>query len=338
MDFSTLAEIKEEKSIQLTSFEAATRQKTVTIEPGTSREITSLPGCGMVTRLWVTFPGWFWRHWDPEAENDASVLRLTLLKIYFDGEEKPSVMAPIGDFFGIGHCEYRHYTAKCLGMSSGGFYSYFPMPFQNGIRVEVVNLHPSIRIDLFYNINVTLLDRLPQGMGRFHAAFHYGKRCGEEPLDILDVSGKGHYLGCSLSIQGEPLQYLTYLEAPEYIHVDGDPAYSMCGTGMEDYFNGGWYFRNGEFYCDTHGIPIKDSLRSMVSMYRFHEQDRINFSKSFQMYFLHPWDKERLKPVIYSSVAYYFMDHATPAAEFDTSPDSLTELYRRRDFDVASVP
>lgn len=50
---------------------------------------------------------------------------MLILRIYWDGEDYPSVECPIGDFFGIGHCEYKHYMSKYIGMSSGGFYCYF---------------------------------------------------------------------------------------------------------------------------------------------------------------------------------------------------------------------
>lgn len=76
------------------------------------------------------FPRMVWQHWNPNAEIDSKLLRSVILRIYFDGNAFPSVEAPIGDFFGVGHCEYRPYLSKFLGMSSGGFYSYFPMPFE----------------------------------------------------------------------------------------------------------------------------------------------------------------------------------------------------------------
>ena len=56
----------------------------------------------MVTRLWLTFPGWFWQHWNPNAEIDTTLLRCLILRIYFDGNPFPSLESPVGDFFGVG--------------------------------------------------------------------------------------------------------------------------------------------------------------------------------------------------------------------------------------------
>ena len=82
---------------------------------------------------------------------------MLILRIYWDGEDYPSVECPIGDFFGIGHCEYKHYMSKYIGMSSGGFYCYFPMPFKK-VRIEVENLHHRLTTSVFLNANYDQLE------------------------------------------------------------------------------------------------------------------------------------------------------------------------------------
>ena len=332
-----ICEITNSVSKQLSSFNHTTGEKTITIEPNSSKTVFEIFETGVITRLWLTFPGWFWRHWDTEAANSQEVLRTTILKLYFDGNEKASVSVPVGDFFGIGHMEYKHFMSKYIGMSSGGFYSYFAMPFKEGFKAEIVNMHSSIRIDLFININFNVME-IPDSWGRFHGAFNCGEIEGHEALEVINVNGKGHFAGCSLSIQGKPLQYLSYLEAPEYIYIDNNDELTIYGTGMEDYFNGGWYFRSGEFDGQMHGAPIKDTLRSLTSMYRFHDNDRICFNEKLRMIFLNPWDRQRLKPFIFSSVAYYYLSKSEEACYNIPSIEEITKLYRVRDIDFHSVP
>ena len=78
-------------SRQLTTFRPDTRQKTLRVEPHQRLTLVQTEETGMVTRLWLTFPGWFWQHWNPNAEIDTTLLRCLILRIYFDGNPFPSV-------------------------------------------------------------------------------------------------------------------------------------------------------------------------------------------------------------------------------------------------------
>lgn len=336
----SLSTIKSGESRQYTTFDPETKNKTVFINPGESRELLSCEGSGVLQRIWLTFPGWFWRAWDETAAVDPTVLRLSILRIYFDGCPLPSVEAPIGDFFGVGHCEYRHFTSKFLGMSRGGFYCYLPMPFSGGFRLEIENLHTELPLELFYNINCEMRDETPPEEGRLHCAFRCEENPGALPTEILNVQGQGHFAGCAVSIQGSRPNCLSFLEAPEKIYIDCEKtaAPTLYGTGLEDYFGGGWYFRGGEFCSETHGVPLKDALRSMISMYRFHEHDPIRFSHSMQMEFKNPWSAERLPPFISSSTAYYYLKEAGECCYRVPSAKELTRLYRVRDMDFQSIP
>lgn len=329
--------MREGRSGQFTTFDRDSKRKTVLIAPGQKRTLVDADGPGIASRVWFTFPGWFWQHWNTGFPVDPTILRTLILRVFWDNAEYPSIEAPFGDFFGVGHCEYRHYTSRFLGMSSGGFYNYFPMPF-NHVRIEVENLHATMDVDVFMNINYQKLERLPEDTGRFHCAFLRGTLAGTDSLPILDANGRGHYVGCCLSIQGEQANYLSFLEAPEYVYVDGERTPSIVGTGLEDYFNGGWYFRNGEFCADLHGVPLKDSLRSMISMYRFHDQDAISFRDGISIRFVNPMQSDRLRPFIYSSTAYWYADRPHPPTTPLPSKRQLVELYRIRDVDHQSIP
>lgn len=333
--------IKPIVSGQLTTFNADTKQKAFDVKPGEKKTLVEHNESGIITRFWMTCAGWFWEHWDVRKEKypDQKILKLLILRVYYDGNNYPSIEAPIGDFFGIGLCEYKHYLSKYLGMSSGGFYSYFPMPF-NKIRIEVENLHPTRESAVFLCANFTRLNALPPNAGRLHCLYNQGTNSGSEPMAIAKIKGKGHYVGCCVSMQSFPPNYLGYLEAPEYIYIDtaDKSTPTIVGTGLEDYFNGGWYFRNGEFHAPLHGVPLKDALRSMVSMYRFHEHDIIGFSQSFEMEFINPRPPEATLEFKFSSTAYWYQENAGPLAYRLPEKDKLVHWYRIRDTDHQSIP
>lgn len=249
--FTSIHTMRNAVSRQFTTFDLNTKIKAHLVGPGEKSVLVDHTSPGVITRMWFTINGWFWENWDLSKERwpDPTILKMLILRIYWDGEDYPSVECPIGDFFGIGHCEYKHYMSKYIGMSSGGFYCYFPMPFKK-VRIEVENLHHRLTTSVFLNANYDQLESLPEGMGRFHCLYNAGTNPGYEPLTILQTKGHGHFIGCSLSMQSWLPNYLGYLEAPEFIYIDTEDKSvpTIVGSGLEDYFNGGWYFREGEFW------------------------------------------------------------------------------------------
>ncbi len=328
-------EIADGHSRQFTTFDYATKEKAIEIKPGERKILVEYDQPGIISRLWMTVSGWFWRYWEPDQSSDQTILKALILRIYWDGNDYPSVEAPIGDFFGVGLCEFKHYMSKYLGMSSGGMYSYFPMPF-NQVRIEVENMHERQNSFVFLNANYEALTELPQNAGRFHCAYHSGTREGQEELAVFETKGKGHFVGCCLSMQSENPNYLGFLEAPEYFYIDNDGTYpTIIGTGLEDYFNGGWYFRDGEFHGPLHGVPIKDALRSMIAMYRFHEKDAIRFSTSIKMAFI---NHRPSLPFKFSSTAYWYQSSAVKLPYPLPEKDQLVDWFKIRDTDHQSIP
>lgn len=332
---NSMFEVTDGVSRQFTTFDFATKEKAIEIKPGEKKILVAYDKPGIISRFWMTVSGWFWRYWEPDQSSDQTILKTLILRIYWDGNDYPSVEAPVGDFFGVGLCEFTHYMSKYLGMSSGGFYSYFPMPFSK-ILIEVENMHDKQNSFVFMNANYESLRELPPSAGRFHCAYHSGTREGQEELEVFETKGKGHFVGCCLSMQSEQPNYLAYLEAPEYFYIDNDGSTpTIMGTGLEDYFNGGWYFRDGEFYGPLHGVPLKDALRSMISMYRFHESDAIRFSRSIKMSFI---NHRPSLPFKFSSTAYWYQNSAVKLPYGLPDKDKLVDWYKIRDTDHQSIP
>ena len=58
-----------------------------------------MTGAGIITHIWVTTDC-------KEPEH----LRKVVLRMWWDGEETPSVEVPLGDFFGMGHAKTRPFS------------------------------------------------------------------------------------------------------------------------------------------------------------------------------------------------------------------------------------
>ena len=334
-----IARFRGEITKQLTTFNQASKTKTIAIPKGQRVTIGEVKGQGYIAQMWMTFPGWFWQHWDSKAPVSQTILKTLILRIYWDDQDLPAIQSPIGDFFGNGLCEISNFASLYFGMSSGGFFCKLPMPYKKGFRIEIENLDKQIDTEVFANILYQVTDTPIMDVGYLHTQFNTALNKGPEPIQILDARGRGHFVGCTLSAQGEELNYLSFLEAPEYIYVDDDwESPRIVGTGLEDYFLGGWYFREGEFTGDMHGVPSKDSLNSSIAMYRIHDDDAICFEKQIRFQFINPWNPERLKPFAYSSVAFYYLD--TPEGS-DLEIPSVKDLlcwFRIRNTDHFSIP
>jgi len=337
MNSLEITRLRPEKTHQYTTFDHGINKK-IPLRCGEKKTLARIEGRGYIAQLWLTFPGWFWQNWDPSQPINPSILKTLILRIFWDGEERPAVEAPVGDFFGIGLCETANFTGRYFGMSSGGFFCRFPMPFARGFRLEMENLDREIDTKIYANILYQISDEMPADRGYFHAHFHSGENKGADPLRIARVAGCGHYAGCTLSIQALERNYLGFLEAPEYVYVDEDWEQArLVGSGLEDYFLGGWYYRDGCFHGELHGLPVKDALHSMVAMYRVHEADAIHFQKRLRFEFADPFKPED-KPFRYSSVAFLYLDSPGGAGPELPSPDTLLCWYRIRDRDHQSIP
>ena len=62
------------------------------IMPGETYVMADLRGPGVVSHIWLTV-----------ADNEYAWPRLVRLRVYYDGKKTPSIDAPLGDFFGVGH-------------------------------------------------------------------------------------------------------------------------------------------------------------------------------------------------------------------------------------------
>ncbi len=243
------------------------------IEPGGTLVLMEETGPGIITHFWNTVGSY-----------DPSYARSLVLRIYYDGLEKPSVEAPLGDFFGVGCGAERQFTSAPVTTSSNGRsrVCYWQMPFRNAIKVTVTNDNPSLRVDSFYYyLNWRKLPALPDDTCYFHARYRQDYPAQPDNYQILQTEGQGHYVGTVLSV----LQMETgwFGEGDDFFYIDGAQEPQLRGTGTEDYFNDSWGFR--EFSTPYHGVPLYDGIFAgdRVSAYRWHITDPIPFSKSLRV-------------------------------------------------------
>jgi hypothetical protein len=286
--------LKESRLVQVSSHDTSGGNiDFIAITAGGTATIADLKGPGIIVGIWFTV-----------ASPDKYFLRRTLVRMYWDGEESPSVDVPLGDFFGTGF-QYKHYVTPYLGMSSGGYYCYFPMPFDRSARVEVVNQTGQEINSFYYHIDYQWLPKpLDPDLAYFHATWRREPRTDpHHAYTILEARGRGHLVGVNMSMQSYNND-MQYLEGDEMVYVDDERVPSLAGTGTEDYFNSGWYFSKGEFAAPYHGLILKDDSLQRIAAYRFHILDAIPFTSSLRFMIEH--GDQNAEIADYSSTAYWY--------------------------------
>jgi len=243
------------------------------IKAGDTLTLAELEGPGQIVHFWCTI-----------AHSAVGYSSLLTLRIYWDGEEHPSVECPIGDFFGIGMGVDKPFTSLPIRVTSDGRgrNCYWPMPFRKSARVTVTN-ESNKRCDAFYYyIDWQKHPSLPEDSAYFHAMYRQEFPCvmGRNYL-LADIEGRGHYVGTVQSVY--MISPGWYGEGDDFFFIDGEPEPRLRGTGTEDYFCDGWGFREqaGPYY----GAPLWEGYGTgdRGTAYRFHIPDPVVFHRTLRV-------------------------------------------------------
>ena len=236
------------------------------------------------------------------AVERARLLRQLVLRCYWDGAPAPSVDVPLGDFFCNG-LHQRRFASLPMANVEGTFICRFPMSFRKGARIEIRN-DGARAVGIQWAADIAEGD--PGQALYFHSAWNQAINAGS-PLRVMRTTGKGSFMGCYLIALGMDGGW-NILEGDEFFLRDGAVSPVHHGTGLEDYFNAGWYYY-GLFERPLHGLLEKAVMRT--SQYRFQIPDPVTFDKSLQMQFEFG-DGNRAKGYM-SAASYWYQDKPGPA-------------------------
>lgn len=251
------------------------------VPPGATKVVLDAQGPGVVTHMWFTFLGPGRQSWAPQGSANHQEL---LLRVTYDGQERPAIEVPFGDFFANCFGKRTEVISVPVIVEDGDSYNCFwRMPFRKSIRIEVVNQSQKQLNLLYYNIDWIKKASLPADTPYFYARYHqeYPVKSGADYV-ILDTKGKGHYVGTVLAVRTRSPSWFG--EGDEKIYLDGEKTASIWGTGTEDYFLSAWGLKTtgtpffGTPYFDQWGI-----VGGHTSAYRWHLHDPIVFHSSIKV-------------------------------------------------------
>ncbi|MEB3981494.1 DUF2961 domain-containing protein [Mycobacterium sp. 663a-19] len=245
------------------------------------------------------------------------------LQIEFDGQT--TVDSPLGEFFGagLGTNTVKSLMFSAIPQPSGSLSlsEWWPMPFAHTARVTLVNTtaDPVAGID---SDVVTAPD--PQWgpaiagdrVGYFTARSHAGPTALGQDWVFADEPGHGKFVGVSHTIRGSRIRTSFsddapyFLEGAERVYTDGSASPQWYGTGTEDFYEGGWYFKGGTHFSDPlTGQPDQRTQAGgcadyCVATYRLMLADAVGYHSAIRFGIEH--GKRNLVEPDYSSTAFLY--------------------------------
>ena len=294
------------------------------IPAGTSRVLADIKGPGVITHIWMTQGGNY---------------RECLIKITWDDAPEPSMLCPLGDFFGLGHGIVNSYqsqlftaSTECNNQFNRGcaLNCYAPMPFRKRAVVELVNESEINHGQYFYVDYEQMPESALTDLGYFHAEFRRAcpfqgwapemivntppvnipnleREAWENNYVILETQGRGHYLGCNLSVTN--IDGNWWGEGDDMIWVDGykwPP--DLHGTGSEDYLNQAWGMQDNAFLRCGSSIHESNTAGYQTS-YVHHLENPVRFEKEIKVTIEHGHANHLCNEM--SSVGYWYAEKPT---------------------------
>lgn len=248
------------------------------LKEGKEAELFRRAGAGCLTHMWFggDWPGY---------------LR-TRIRVYADGEQKPSIDMELGLGVGVGFED----PAAPVGIARmgktghpSGVYNTLRIPFGNGIRVTA-QLAEDVKSNPPFWWIIRGTENLPLSVGgvklpanarlKLHA--HLGRKAGPlEEFDLCDTKGAGALYQVTIAARSEG--NFNFLEAQMRAYIDGAAEPLMLSSGLEDYFLGTYYFNRGKYYNPVAGLTHLDEKDHSFSAYRFHDDDPIFFKNGLRL-------------------------------------------------------
>ncbi|UXA06976.1 DUF2961 domain-containing protein [Mycobacterium sp. SMC-2] len=286
--------------------------RVVKLPAGAGATIAESTGPGSISQLRLQLP--------PPADQLLSALRL---QMEFDG--RTTVDSPLGEFFGAG---LGSNTVRALMFATtpepGGSLSlsaWWPMPFAHEARITLVNATDNpvegIDSDVTTAPDAQWAPALAGGRaGYFTARSHAAPTIFGRDWLFADEQGHGKFVGVSHTIRGSRIRTAFsdgapyFLEGAERVYTDGADSPQWYGTGTEDLYEGGWYFKDGtRFTGPLTGQPDQRTATGgcadyCVAVYRLMLADAIDYRSAIRFGIEH--GKRNMVQPDYSSTAFLY--------------------------------
>lgn len=301
----------------------------ISVKPGDTAILADTDGPGVIQSMWFGgYNGWNF-----------------ILRIYWDGQDYPSVETPLNAFFGYGfYNTHTDATGKFPTLNSAavlvapcrGMNCYWQMPFRKHCKITLENRSPREEYCSYYTITGQKTE-VSEDCAYFHASYRQERpvALNQEYTVIDGICGTGQYVGTAL-FAGINGNNGCWVEGEAKMFIDSNEYPSINYTGTEDYFGGsyawGYDAELGRYqsfsgqYVGMYAVIGDDKSRynsqPRFMAYRWHIADPIHFSSDFRMTLQNLGNfayGQRSRRDDYATVAYWYQ--TLPSVPLKPLPD-----------------
>jgi hypothetical protein len=227
--------------------------------------LADLRGPGLVTYFYIT------------DDSGGRLYPGLVLRVFWDGETEPSIHCPLSDFFGAFETKTIDYQSLPMQINHFCYMCYLPMPFSRQARFVLANDgDKDYSRPVAYGIDYEQDERFAREKSRLHCAWHRSNPTRDGMHPLLEVSGRGQYVGNFLQVYSRFNGW--WGEGDTIFHIDGKTTTHTPGT--EDEYGSCWGFGHGYAYVYS-GYIQSEAGRNR--MYRWYVANPVRCRKSLKV-------------------------------------------------------
>jgi hypothetical protein len=228
-------------------------------------------GPGVITQIHVS---------DYMGNNNQLILR-----VCYDGEEKPSIEMPLMEFMGDVESATPPYQTIYFSRVHGSHNFRLPMPFRKHIKVEIENTGETFCFG-YTEVQWDEVPAIPAECGYLKVIYKAGQlKFPHEELTLCDIPTAGSIVAHWLQLTGDDPSCANgqgTCEANHEVYLDGDEKPTVECLGAEDFYGHSWGFKG--LGSDSHSAIVRYDMTpnggTRVAMVRARDIDRISFRRS----------------------------------------------------------
>jgi len=244
---------------------------------------------------------------------NSDAVKSVMVRVFYDGETKPSIEMPYMDFFADIQCESAYFSTIYFSKVKESHNFRLQMPFRRHITIMVENASDTDLVG-YVDVQWEELSSLPENCAYLYVDYQSGNINPDKPLTLFELNRPATIVAHWMQYESAKSPHGEVIcEGNQEFYLDGDKTPTLNYLGTEDVYGYSWGYKG--IQSDNFAAIIKqEDLKpsgSRIAILRCRERDTISFKQSCKWvltYLTDPWTIKTLgdTPVPYRHCVYYY--------------------------------